>query len=207
MSILPPDDVRGFGKAVRLAAPHSFSSNTTRLQAGDPAYVIERARARVISLILHVVALLAFVLVSGWIGRVLATAMFTPLVSFAQTAELFIAVLSAFLGVFAFMRLAQAAIRALFDVDELMEWPRQDVDWGKQAVVLDRDGIAIATRLARRTYLWDTMAQLTEDDVFVIDRKQGAEIVIPKDPADEDELRDRLMRGISLSRPVARSDR
>jgi len=207
MNAQSPDDLRGFGKAVRLAAPHSFSSHTTRLQAGDPAYVIERSRARIISLILHVVALLVFVLVSGWCGRVIATAIFASLGSFAQAVELFAAILIAFLGVFAFMRLAQAAIRALFDVDELMEWPRQDVDWGKQAVVLDRDGIAIATRLARRTYPWDTMAQFNEGDVFVIDRKQGAEIVIPKDPADEDELRDRLVRGISLSRPVANNDR
>ena len=206
MSTSNPDDVRGFGKAVRLAVPLSFSSHTTRLQAGDPAYVVERGRVRLISLLLHGIALLAFVLVSGWCGRVIAARIFSPMSSFSQAVELFAAILITFLGVFAFMRLAQAAIHALFDEDELMEWPRKDVDWGKQAVVLNRDGVAVATRLARRTYPWDTMAELAEDDVFVITRKQGAEIVIPKDPSDEDALRDRLMRGITLSKPVPRGD-
>lgn len=204
MSALPSEDIKGFGKAVRLATAYSFRSHTTRLQAGDPAYVMERKRARIISLILHGIALLSFILLSEWCARVVSSAISAPLSGIAQAVELFAAILFAFMGAFALMRLALAAIHAVFGVDEIMEWPRRDVDWGKQTVVLDRDGIAIATRFVRRTYPWDTMAQLTEDDVFVIDRKQGAEIVIPKDSSNEDDVRDRLLRGISLSRPVER---
>jgi hypothetical protein len=172
------------------------------MQAGDPAYVRERRQARITSLILHAIALAAFVLLSSWCAKTIAEAIVAPLGSFVQAAELFAAILLTFLGAFAFMRLAQALIRALFRVDDIIEWPRRDVDWGKQKVVFDRDAIAIATRYVRRTYPWDTMAQVVEDDVFVIDRKAGSEIVIPKDAAHEDEIRDRLMRGITLSNRV-----
>jgi len=204
MSALPPDDIKGFGKAVRISAAHTFASYTTRLQAGDPDYVIAQARIKAISLAAHGIILLAFVLLSGWCGHVIGMAIMVPLGSVAQVAELFFAVLLSFLGAFAFMRLGQTALRALFDIDEVMEWPRQDIDWGKQAFVLDRDGIAVAHRLVRRTYRWDSMAELTEDDVFVIQRKSGSEIIIPKNPTDEDDLRERLMRGITLSDPVPR---
>lgn len=193
-----------FGKAVRLSSPHSFHSHTTRLQAGDPGYVIQKRRERVFSLALHVIALLSFVLLSRWCSGVIAQAIAEPLSGFAQAVELLAAILMTFIGSFAFMRLAQAAIRAIFRSDETIEWPRRDVDWGKQAVVLDRDGIAIANRLARRTYVWNSMAQMTEDDVFVVTRKQGAKIIIPKDPEDEDELREHLMYGLSLSSPLRR---
>lgn len=202
MSDRPTVKAKGFGKAVRLASAHSFRSETTRMQAGDPAYVRERKQARIISHILHAIALIAFVILSSWCAKTIAQGIVAPLSSALQAIELFAAILLTFLGAFAFMRLAQAIVRALFRVDDIMEWPRRDVDWGKQTVVLDRDAIAIATRFVRRTYPWDTMAQLTEDDVFIIDRKVGTEIVIPKDPADEDEIRERLMRGITLSNPV-----
>lgn len=193
-----------FGKAVRLSTPHNYHSHTSRLQAGDARYVIQKRQERVFSLALHGIALVAFILLSRWCGRVIADAIAAPLTGFAQAAELFAAILMAFLGSYAFMRLAQAGLRALFRSDETIEWPRKDVDWGKQAVVLDRDGIAIANRLARRTYVWNSMAQMTEDDVFVVTRKQGSKIVIPKDPADEDELREHLMYGLSLSSPMRR---
>ena len=193
-----------FGKSVRLSAPHSFHSHTSRLQAGDPGYVIQKRRERVFSLALHCIALLVFVLLSRWCSSVIAQAIAAPLASFGQAAELFAAILMTFMGSFAFMRLAQAAIRAILRSDETIEWPRKDVDWGKQAVVLDRDGIAIANRLARRTYVWNSMAQMTEDDVFVVTRKQGAKIVIPKNPEDEDELREHLMYGLAMSSPLRR---
>jgi len=157
MSILPPDDARGFGKAVRLAATHGFESQITRFQAGDLAEAMERSRVRRISLVLHGIALLIFVMLSSWCGHAIGTAIITPLSGLTAAFELFAAILITFLGMFAFMRLAQAALRALFDF---------------------------------------------EDDVFVIRRKHGSEIVIPKDPDDEDELRNRLMRGITLSKPV-----
>ena len=205
MSILPPDDAKGFGKAVRLASTHGFESHITRFQAGDLFEAMERARVRKISLFMHGAALLAFVMLSSWCGQVIGTAIVKPLGGFGALLELFGAVMLAFLGVFAFMRLTQAALRALFDVEDDMEWPRLNVDWGKQAVVLDRDGLAIANRLVRRTYRWDSMAELIEDDVFVVRRKHGSEIVIPKDPNDEDELRNRLMRGITMAQPVSRS--
>jgi len=202
MSALPPDDIKGFGKAVRLSSTHAFASYTTRLQAGDPAYAIAQERLKKISLAAHGVMLLAFVLLSGWCGQTIGLAIVAPLGSFAQAAELFLSILITFLGAFAFMRLGQIGIRALLDRDDVMEWPRRDVDWGKQAFVFDRDGVAIAHRLVRRTYRWDSMAELTEDDVFVVQRKNGSEFIIPKVPADEDEMRERLLRGITLSKPV-----
>jgi len=195
-----------FGKAVRLSTPHSYHSHTSRLQAGDPGYVIHKRRERMFSLALHAIALLCFVILSRWCSSVIAKAIAEPLASFGQAFELFAAILLMFLGSFAFMRLAQAAIRAILRSDETIEWPRKDVDWGKQAVVLDRDGLAIANRLARRTYVWDSMAQMTEDDVFVVTRKQGAKIIIPKDPEDEDELREHLMFGMALSSPLRRRE-
>jgi len=158
------------------------------------------------SLALHGIALLSFILLSRWCSGVIAKAIAAPLTGFAQAAELFAAILMMFIGIYAFMRLAQAAMRVIFRSDETIEWPRRDVDWGKQAVVLDQDGIAIANRLARRTYVWDSMAQMTEDDVFVVTRKQGSKIVIPKDPNDEDELRKHLMHGLSLSSPLRRRE-
>ena len=129
---------KGFGKAVRLASTKSFRSQTTRMQAGDPAYVRERRQARITSLVLHAIALAAFVLLSSWCAKTIAEAIVAPLGSFVQAAELFAAILLTFLGAFAFMRLAQALIRALFRVDDIIEWPRRDVDWGKQKVVFDR---------------------------------------------------------------------
>ena len=204
MSNMPPEDARAFGKAVRLASTHGFASHITRFQAGDLTEALERERVRKISLVLHGIALLTFMLLSSWCGQVIGMALVQPLGSFAAAFELFVAILVAFLGVFAFMRLTQAALRALFDVEDVMEWPRKDVDWGKQAVVLDKDGIAIANRLVRRTYRWNSMAELIEDEVFVVRRKYGSEIVIPKDPNDEDELRARLLRGITQSNPIRR---
>lgn len=189
-----------------LSSSLSFHSHTSRLQAGDPGYVIQKRRERILSLSLHCIALIAFVLLSRWCSGVIAEGVAAPLKSFGQAAELFAAILMTFLGSFAFLRLVQAALRAIFRSDETIEWPRRDVDWGKQAVVLDRSGIAIANRLARRTYVWDSMAQMTEDEVFVVTRKQGAKIVIPKDPADEDELRQQLMYGLSLASPLRRPD-
>lgn len=203
MTALLEEQSKGFGKAVRLAAPHRFRSETTRLQAGDPAVVVKRRRLRTASLVGHGAALLAFVALSGWVGRTIGAALSKPIGGGMQVLELFGAILLLFLGAFAFMRLAQASMRALFDTEDITEWPREGVDWGRQTVVLDRDGIAIALQYVRRAYPWDTMAQLTEDDVFVIDRKQGNQIVIPKDPVDEDDLRDRLFRGITLSKPVS----
>lgn len=191
------------------AAPtaHKFHSHTTRLQAGDPGYVIEKNRVSRLSLALHVIALLCFILMSGWCRRVIGTAIAEPLGSVAQAGELLAAILLAFVGAFAFMRLAQKALSVIFKADHTIEWPREDIDWGRQAVVLDRKGLAIANRLARRRYTWNSMAEMTESDVFVVKRKRGAEIVIPKDPADEDDLRQWLMRGISLSDPVPRPHR
>lgn len=196
----PP--VRGFGKAVRLASPHSFRSHTTRNQAGDAEAIEKAARLRKLSLAGHGVALLSFAVLSGWCLRQIGAAVTAVPATALGFASLFGAVLLTFLGAFAFMRLAQSAGRALLGEDDPMIWPRRDVDWGKQSVTLDRDGIAIATRLVRRGFDWDTMAELTEDDIFVIERKRGPRVIIPKDPADEDELRERLVRGISLSRPV-----
>lgn len=194
------------GKADRLSTTLSFHSHTSRLQAGDPGYVIQKRRERLFSLALHCIALLAFVLLSRWCSGVIAEGVAAPIKSFGQAGELFAAILMTFLGSFAFMRLAQAAVRAIFRSDETIEWPRRDVDWGKQAIVLDPSGIAIANRLARRTYVWDSMAQMTEDDVIVVTRKQGNKIVIPKDPNDEDELRKHLMYGLSLASPLRRRD-
>jgi len=193
------------GKVSPLSTPHSYYSHTTRLQAGDPGYVIQKRRERVFSLALHCVALLSFVLLSRWCSGAIAGAIMKSPSGLEQVFELFGAVLMTFLGSFAFMRLAQAALRAVFRADEEIEWPRKDVDWGKQAIVLDQSGIAIANRLARRTYVWDSMAQMTEDDVFVFTRKQGSKIVIPKAPSEEDELRAHLMYGLSLSSPLRRS--
>ncbi len=158
------------------------------------------------SLALHGIALLSFVLLSSWCSGVIAKGIMVPMTGFAQAAELFAAILMTFMGSYAFMRLAQAVVRAIFRSDETIEWPRRDVDWGKQAVVLDDEGIAIANRLARRTYVWDSMAQMTEDEVFVVTRKQGSKIVIPKDPNDEDELRQHLMAGLGRSSPLRRRD-
>lgn len=204
MSAVPTNRHRN---AVQHDESHSFHSHTSRLQAGDPDYVVEKQRVSWLSLGLHAIALLSFILLSDWCRRVIGQAISAPLGSFGQAIELFFAVLMAFLGSFAFMRLAQAGLRAIFRADNTIEWPREDVDWGRQAVVLDSDGLAIANRLARRTYAWNSMAELNESDVFVVKRKQGAEIVIPKDPEDEDHLRQRLMRGISLSDPVSRRRR
>lgn len=202
LSAVPSEPSKGFGKAVRLAAAHRFQSETTRMQAGDSAFVAGRRRRRIASLIGHGICVLAFVALSGWVGKTIGTALIAPIGSLLQIVSLFGAILLAFVGAFGFMRLGQAAVRALFDADDISEWPRQGVDWGRQSVVLDRDGIAMAMRYVRRGYPWDTLAQLTEDDVFVIDRKQGAQIVIPKDASDEDDMRERLFRGLTLSRPV-----
>lgn len=197
---------RGERPETPLSTSHSFHSHTSRLQAGDPGYVIQKRRERIFSLALHGIALLSFVLLARWCSGVIAEAIAAPLTGLAQAAELFGAILMTFIGSFAFMRIAQAAVRAIFRSDETIEWPRRDVDWGKQAIVLNRDGIAIANRLARRTYVWDSMAQMTEDDVIVVTRRQGSKIVIPKDPEDEDELRKHLMYGLSLASPLRRRD-
>ena len=197
-----PRASHGFGRAVRLASPHSFRSQLTRLQAGDADAVRRAERVRKLSLVGHGIALVAFIFLSGWCLRQISAGLVAVPDTAVQFASLFGALLLTFLAAFAVMRLGQALGHALLGVEDAMVWPRKDVDWGKQAVILDRDGIAIATRLMRRGFDWDTMARLTEDDVFVIERKRGARIVIPKDPADEDELRERLMRGITLSRPI-----
>ena len=193
---------KSFGKAVRLASVHRFKSETSRVEAGDQAYVVGRRRMRIASFIGHAIAVVVFVGLSGWVGKTIGAALIAPLGGVTQAASLFGAVLLTFMGAFGFMRLGQAAVRALFDEDDISEWPRKGVDWGRQTVVLDRDGIAMAMRFVRRGYPWDTLAQLTEDDVFIIDRKQGAQIVIPKDSADEDDMRERLFRGLTLSNRV-----
>ena len=207
MSILSPEDAEGFGNAVRRAKRHGFVSHITRFQAGDEAVALKRARVRKLSLIAYGIVLAGFVLLSPWCGQVIGSALVVPLDSLRAAGMLFAAILLTFLGIFAFMRLGQAAMHALFDVGEVLEWPRKDVDWGKQSVVLDEHGIAIANRFVRRTYHWDTMAELIETDVFVVRRKDGSEIVIPKDPDDEDDLRVRLMRGITSAEPVRRPAR
>ncbi len=199
MSSLSPDDAKGFKKAVRRSAAHTFASHTSRLQAGDPDYVVGRSQIRTFSLGAYCSVLFIFALLNDWCGRVIGLAIVAPLEGVSGAAALFGAIFLSFLAAFAFLRLSQAAIGALFDNSNAIEWPRQDVDWGKQAFVLDQDGIAIAHRLVRRTYRWDSMSELVEDDVFTIKRKKGSPVVIPKNPADEDSMRERLMRGISLS--------
>lgn len=202
MSGPAPKPSRGFGKAVRMASPHSFKSHLSKFQAGNAKAIKRAGHLRMLSLVGHALALVAFVALSGWCLKQIAAGMVAVPDTAAQFATLFGALLLTFLAAFAFIRLGQALGRALLGNDDPMVWPRKDVDWGKQAVILDRDGIAIATRLMRRGFEWDTMARLTEDDVFIVERKRGPRVVIPKDPADEDELRERLMRGITLSRPV-----
>lgn len=190
----------------RFMETSSFHSHTTRLQAGEPAYVVQKQKERVFSLALHGVALLSFLLLSRWCLGAIAQAVSGPLQGFSHIVELFAAILITFLGFYAALRLVQAVIRAIFKSHEKIEWPRKDVDWGKQAVVLNADGIAIANRLARRTYVWDSMAEFTESDVFVVTRKQGRKIVIPKHSENDDELRSQLMHGLSLSSPLRRRD-
>lgn len=199
MSSLSPDEAIGFKKAVRRPAAHTFASHTSRLQAGDPDYVVGRSQIRTLSLGAYCAVLFVFAWLNDWCGRVIGLAIIVPLEGISGVAALFGAVLLSFLAAFAFLRLCQAALGALLDTGNGMEWPRHDVDWGKQAFILDREGIAIAHRLVRRTYRWDSMAELVEDDVFTIKRKKGSAVVIPKNPADEDSMRERLMRGISLS--------
>lgn len=202
MTARPTDATNSLGRAERLAAEHRFKADTTRLQAGDALGAILRGRVYLVSLMSHAIAVAIFVLLSGWIGQSIGQAIVAPLSSFGQAFELFAALLISFMGIYGFMRLAQAAVRALFDADESDDWPRKGVDWGRQTVVVDSNGISLAMSQVRRRFWWNTMAQLSEDDVFVIDRKDGAQIVIPKDPADENELRQLLFKGITRSEPV-----
>lgn len=198
----PPHYVKGFGRAVRLATAHRFHSTTTREQVAGPDYLAKRKRAHIASLVLWVAVLGLMVWFRGWIGGQIAAAMVEPLSGILQAVKLGGAILALFLGAFAFMRLGEAALRALFDEDDPMEWPREGVDWGRQTVILDRDTIAVDLRLVRRDYPWTSLAMLHEDEVFVVERRQGDRIVIPKDPSDEDELSDRLLRGITLAEPL-----
>lgn len=195
--------ITGFGRAVRLATPHRFKSFTTRAQTADPAYLRARSRNRILSIIAWIAVLAVVVWFRQWMGSTIAAAMISPIDSLGEIVSLLGATLLLFLGAFAFMRLGQIALRALLDEDDPAEWPREGVDWGEQTVIVGRDGIAVAMRLARREYPWESLALLTEADVFTLDRRQGDRIVIPKDPEDEDELRERLMRGIGLAKPLS----
>lgn len=198
-----PGAVRGFGRAVRLASPHAFHSAITREQAmTDPGYLKTLRRRRILSVLGWIALLALFVWLRGWAGERIAAAFAGNPAGPIGWLELAGAVLLLFLGAFAFMRLGQIALRAMLDADDPSEWPREGVDWGQQTVTLDRDSVSVGLRYVRRSYPWESLAELTEDDVFVLERRHGDRIVIPKDPADEEELRERLLRGIMLAEPL-----
>ena len=202
-AVARPEDIRGFGRAVRLASPHKFRSHTTREQTvADPDVLRILERNRLVSIAGWIAALVLLVWFREWAGSTIGLAMIELPSGFAGWLALVGAMLLLFMGTFAFMRLGQIALRALFGEDDPAEWPREGVDWGQQTVTLDRDGLSVALLYARREYPWESLAELTEDDVFIVSRRQGERVVIPKDPADEDELRERLFRGITLATPL-----
>lgn len=196
----------GFGKAVRLTRRHGFRAFVERVQAGDEGEIRRRARYRRLSLAGHAGAVLLALVLGGWcMGQVQASFASSP-ASAADLLSRIGAFLLIFMAVFGIVRLVPAAYHLGFGEDEPLAWPRRNVDWGSQKVVMDRDGIGIESPLVRRSFPWDTMAELSEDETFIIERKDGKRIVIPKEAGHADDMRDRLMRGITLSPPVSRPE-
>ena len=205
MNAMLPTESAGFGRAVRLAMAHSFDSFLTREQAAYGTADLKRdARLRGALGVAWAVPVLALWLLGGAAGARIGAALAGDVPGFGGLLMLLGSLLLVFLGAYGFMRLAQLALHALLDTDDPFDWPREGVDWGRQSVTLDRDGIAVAMRHVRRAYGWEDLAELTEDDVFVLRRRGGGVVVVPKDPDPEtdDDMRERLFRGITLARPV-----
>ena len=205
---MDPNEIKGFGRAVRLASPSRFEGEVPREAVAEPPEHRWMAWVDRASLIGHGLALLTGVALRGWIGATIGGAMADGLNGWGELFALPLALLVLFLAAYATMRLAERALRLLLDQDDPAAWPREGVDWGGQAVTLDRDGAKVETAWATRTIPFATMTELLEEDeVFIIRRERVRDIVIPKDEADEDDMRERLMRGITLARPrgVARA--